>query len=254
MCASDAVTGRPRTGSVHPSQWQEVEGATDRRKMSPPLEAAVIDNRRRTTYAGAALLLLIVAALYTAINVRALMWAHVIVGVLLIGPLALKLGSVAYRFVAYYRGAPAFVQAGPPPAALRILAPALVVSTLTLVASGVGLLVFGVHRAHFLLFVHVFSFMVWLPLLALHASAHVRQVAARVLVDVRRSGGFPERRSVVLLALSLGVGAGAAWAAESGAGPLAAWARSNAIGPIPLVVGLLIAALALAIGKPSRWS
>ncbi len=72
-------------------------------------------NRRLTAAAGAALLTTIVAQLATLANLAALLSVHVLVGVLMAGPLAVKLGSTGWRFVRYYAGSPAYVCEGPPP-------------------------------------------------------------------------------------------------------------------------------------------
>jgi hypothetical protein len=76
----------------------------------PPGEAApsanawssVIGNERLTALAGAVLLVLIVVELVTVPTLHALLSAHVFVGVLLVGPLAVKTASTGYRFVRYY--------------------------------------------------------------------------------------------------------------------------------------------------------
>jgi hypothetical protein len=64
--------------------------------------AGVIGNERLTALAGALLLALIAAELVTAAYLHALLSLHVFVGVLLAGPLAVKLASTGYRFVGYY--------------------------------------------------------------------------------------------------------------------------------------------------------
>jgi len=112
----------------------------------PPHDAGrgvvgVVGNERLTALAGAILLVLIMAELVTTASLRTFMSAHVFVGVLLAGPLAVKLGSTGYRFVRYYTRAPAYVRRGPPRLALRLLAPVLVVTTIVLIGSGIGLVV-----------------------------------------------------------------------------------------------------------------
>ena len=51
---------------------------------------------------------------------------HMFIGLVLIPPVLLKLGSTGYRFVRYYAGAPAYREKGPPRPLLRLLAPVLV--------------------------------------------------------------------------------------------------------------------------------
>ena len=100
-------------------------------------------NRRLTAAARAALLAAIAAELATLANLGALLSVHVFVGVLMAGPLAVKLASTGWRFVRYYAGSPAYVREGPPPLALRMLAPLLVASTLAVVGTGFALVVTG---------------------------------------------------------------------------------------------------------------
>lgn len=65
------------------------------------------------------------------------------VGLLLVPPLVVKLGAVSWRFVRYYQRDPAYQRKGPPPPALRILGPALLLTTLSLFVSGITLLLAG---------------------------------------------------------------------------------------------------------------
>ncbi len=62
------------------------------------------------------------------------------IGMLVIGPVALKLASTGYRVVRYYAGSRPYRGKGPPLTALRLLAPLLVVSTVAVFATGVVLL------------------------------------------------------------------------------------------------------------------
>ena len=55
----------------------------------------------------------------------------------LIPPVALKLGSTGYRFARYYLGSPVYRAKGPPLLPLRLLAPVLVLTTLLVFATGV---------------------------------------------------------------------------------------------------------------------
>src|SRR2546423_8474917 len=102
--------------------------------------SGVIGNERLTALAGAVLLVLIVVELVTVPNLRALLSVHVLVGVLLAGPLAVKLGSTGYRFLRYYTGSPAHVRKSPPRLALRVLAPLLPATTPVVIGSRIGLL------------------------------------------------------------------------------------------------------------------
>src|SRR6266702_4222288 len=91
--------------------------------------SAVVGNERMTALAGAVLLVLILVEIVTSARLRTLLSAHVFVGVLLAGPLAVKIGSTGYRFLRYYTRSPAFVRRGSPRLALRVLAPLLLATT-----------------------------------------------------------------------------------------------------------------------------
>src|SRR3954463_2243117 len=84
---------------------------------------------------GAVLLVLIVVELMTTAYLRAGLSAHVFVGVVLSGPLAVKIGSTFSRFLRYSTRSPAFVRRGPPRLALRVLAPLLIATTLVVIGS-----------------------------------------------------------------------------------------------------------------------
>src|SRR5215469_12887344 len=81
-------------------------------------QSAVVGNERMTALAGAVLLVLILVELVSAVILHTLLSVHVFFGVLLAGPLVVKLGSTGYRFLRYYTGSPAFVRRGPPYPAL----------------------------------------------------------------------------------------------------------------------------------------
>src|SRR5437764_2026805 len=151
--------------------------------------SAVVGNERMTALAGAVLLVLILVEIVTSVRLRTLLSAHVFVGVLLAGPLAVKIGSTGYRFLRYYTRSPAFVRRGPPRLALRLLAPLLIAPTLVVIGSGIGLVVTGPLSAGLLLPLHGFSVLVWLPLIVLHGFAHVRRVPRLVTDDWSKPSG-----------------------------------------------------------------
>jgi hypothetical protein len=51
---------------------------------------------------------------------------NIFIGLLLIPPVAVKLGGTGYRFARYYGHDEPYVRKGPPPAFLRLLAPGVV--------------------------------------------------------------------------------------------------------------------------------
>ncbi len=217
---------------------------------------AVVGNERLTALAGAVLLVLIVVELVTVPTLRALLSVHVFVGVLLVGPLAVKLGSTGYRFLRYYTGSPAFVRKGPPRLALRVLAPLLLATTLVVIGSGIGLLVTGPTQAGSLRSVHILSTLLWLPLIAIHVFAYLRRVPRSLADDwsnhpAEHAPGRGLRLGVNLGALVLGTIS--AMLLLPVATPWLAWIKTNELGPGPFIAGLLVVTLALLATRPLRW-
>ena len=198
--------------------------------------------------------MLILIELVSALILHTLMPVHVSAGVLLAGPLVLKLGSTGWRFLRYYTGAPAFVRRGPPHLALRVMAPLLIVMTLAVIGSGTGLVVTGPGSAGLLLPLHGFSVLVWLPLIAIHTFSHILRVPRLVADDWSK----PSARSSVSGRVSrIGVNLGALLAGLvaaillfPGAAPWTAWSQLNEKVPAPMVLGLPLAILALLVTRP----
>ncbi len=119
--------------------------------MFKPQESALIDvrqdgvagNGRLTAALGALLLVLLAVEGATIPFIGQLREEHILIGMLLLGPVAAKLASTGYRFARYYLGAPTYVQKGPPQIALRLLAPGVVFTTVALFGTGVALLITG---------------------------------------------------------------------------------------------------------------
>jgi hypothetical protein len=115
-------------------------GCMSTRATDGAYEAGTAGNERITALAGALLFVLLAAEGVTIVAIRPLFSAHVFIGALLPGPVALKLGSTGYGFLRYYAGSPAYRRKGPPHPVMRLLAPPLVIATLVLFGSGVLLL------------------------------------------------------------------------------------------------------------------
>jgi hypothetical protein len=145
-------------------------------------------NERLTAVTGAILIALLAVIGVTIISLSQLLWVHLFVGMLLIGPLTLKLASTGYRFVRYYTRDPAYRRAGPPPAPLRVIAPIVVLSTVVVFASGVALLFAGPQSRHTLLPIHKLSFFVWAAFTAVHVLGHLRTLPRALRADYGRSG------------------------------------------------------------------
>jgi membrane protein DedA with SNARE-associated domain len=145
-------------------------------------------NERVTAAAAAALFVLIFVEGITLLNIGGLMTMHVVVGLILVPPLLIKLGSTSWRFYRYYTGHPDFVRKGPPKTLLRVLAPLLVLTTVVLFASGIALV--AIHDPNgWLYVVHRYDFLLWFFILAVHVLAYMWQVPGVLRRDLsaRRS-------------------------------------------------------------------
>jgi hypothetical protein len=144
-------------------------------------------NERLTAAAGGLLILLLAVIGVTIIRLGSLLWVHLFVGMMLVGPLALKLASTGYRFVRYYTDNPRYRRKGPPPMPLRLMAPIVVLSTLVVFASGVALLFVGPSSRDTLLPIHKISFIVWGVFTAIHVLAHLPTLLNSLSADYGKS-------------------------------------------------------------------
>src|SRR5436305_11480286 len=239
----DGSPVRP-SGQTHTSEHNDDE------------QSAVVGNERITALAGAVLLVLILVELVSAAILRTLLSIHVFVGVLLAGPLIVKLGSTFWRFLRYYTGSPAFVRRGPPHLALRVMAPLLIATTLVVIGSGIGLVVTGPRSAGPLLPLHGLSVLVWLPLIVIHIFAYLWRVPRLVANDWSKQAAEQAPGRGPRLGVNLGaptLGAIAAVLLLHGATPWIAWSQTNGTIPAPMIVGMLVATLALLATRPLRW-
>jgi hypothetical protein len=166
-------------------------------------------NERLTTSVGLVLLVLLGVETLTTLALHSYLPEHIFLGLLLIPPVALKLASTGWRFMRYYTNSRPYRLAGPPRLLLRLLAPLLVASTLTLFGSGVALIVVG-HGGGPLLQLHALSFAVWGVVIAIHILAYLTRVLRGGLADWRRHkgraiAGAGTRRAALVGALLAGV-------------------------------------------------
>lgn len=108
--------------------------------------AGVEGNARLTSVNAMVLLALLAVEGFTILRVRQMITLHVFLGILLIGPVLLKTGSTMYRFARYYTGSQPYLDKGPPHPLLRLFGPLVIVSSLAVLGTGVGLLT--VARSH----------------------------------------------------------------------------------------------------------
>ncbi|MGN6216479.1 MAG: hypothetical protein ACTHN7_05920 [Solirubrobacterales bacterium] len=152
----------------------------------------VAGNARLTAAVAAVLLVLLAAEGATIPFIGQLLEPHVFIGMLLIPPVLLKLGATGYRFARYYTQAEPYVRRGPPPLALRLLAPGVVLTTLVLFGTGVALLFAGPPSST-LIFAHKLSFIAWVALMSVHVLGHLLEVPALAVADWRRTGPVEAR-------------------------------------------------------------
>jgi hypothetical protein len=188
-------------------------------EYAPPDAAAeglggTAGNETLTSATALVLVALLIAEGITIVRIGSLRSEHMFIGMVLIPPVLLKLGSTGYRFVRYYAGTRAYREKGPPPMPLRVLAPLLVITTLLVFATGVALLIVG-HRPGLLFTVHKVSFIVWGAFFGVHFLAHLPRMARSLRDDWTREGRRRVPGSGMRLALvvaSLGGGAAVALA------------------------------------------
>jgi hypothetical protein len=157
-------------------------------------------NETLTSATALVLTVLLVAEGITILLISDLLSAHMFIGMALIPPVLLKLGSTGYRFARYYTGARVYREKGPPPMALRALAPLLVLATVTVFATGVILLVSG-HRSDLVFNLHKVGFIVWGACFAVHFLAHLPGTVRSLRTGWTRS----KRRRVAGADLRLGL-------------------------------------------------
>lgn len=175
-----------------------------------PRTGGVVGNARLTGAVAVALLVLLAAEGVTIPFIGQLLGPHLFIGLLLVPPVALKMASTGYRFARYYTHDQPYVQKGPPPLVLRLLAPGVVLTTVALFGTGIALLFTG-PPSDTLIFAHKLSFFAWVGLMALHVLGHLLELPRLASADWRRHGP-PEARlagagmRVGALAAAVGVG------------------------------------------------
>jgi uncharacterized membrane protein (UPF0182 family) len=142
-------------------------------------------NERLTALAAIPLVVLLAVEGVTLLSLRSLLPVHVFVGMLLVLPAALKLASTAWRFVRYYARDPEYVRRGPPQIVMRLLAPILAVSTISVLASGIALVFTHAHHG-LLLLLHKASFVIWGPTFGVHFLVYVWRVPRAALESLWR--------------------------------------------------------------------
>jgi hypothetical protein len=170
-------------------------------------------NERLTAVTGAVLLVLFAVEGVTILFLGQLLTLHFFIGLLLTGPVCLKIGSTGYRFHRYYTGSPAYRRKGPPAPLLRVLGPLVVATSVAVLGTGVALALLGPGTGPVpVLFLHKACFICWVAVTAVHVLAYVWRLPRLIGADLRRHparhGITAPRRGVrwSLSAVALGAG------------------------------------------------
>lgn len=142
-------------------------------------------NERLTALTGAVLLLLLAAEGVTILRLGRLLTAHFFIGMLLLGPVALKTGSTIYRFTRYYTGSAPYRRKGPPAPLLRLLGPVIVASTAVVFGTGIALALAGPAGRQTWLFWHKASFVIWFCAIAVHVLAYLPRLGGLLAAESR---------------------------------------------------------------------
>lgn len=167
-----------------------------RAHQGPDPAGGASGNERLTAAAGAVLLVLFAAEGITILSIHQLITLHFFLGMLLIGPVALKVASVCYRFARYYTGAAGYRRKGPPAPLLRLLGPVVLGTSLGVLGTGVLLAVAGTAAGPWL-FLHKAFFVLWFGAMTIHVLAYVWRLPRIIGPDLRRSAGIGRARTVL---------------------------------------------------------
>ena len=155
-------------------------------------------NEHLTVVTGALLIVLLLVIGVTILRIKQLISVHLFVGLLLVGPIALKLASTGYRFVRYYTHAPIYRDKGPPHPIMRALAPLLVILTIAVLASGLVLLFLGPSARGQWVSIHKVTFIAWVILAGVHILGHLPEMSVlwrggrHTHAGLRAQGLYPE--------------------------------------------------------------
>jgi hypothetical protein len=146
-------------------------------------------NEQLTAVAGVILLVLFAVLGVSIVWIGQLLWLHLFLGVLLMGPVLLKLASTGYRFVRYYTSNPAYRRKGPPHPLMRVMGPLVILSTLGVFFTGLLLLIDGPGASGTIRLLHKLTFFAWLGAIAIHVLWHLRELPAALVAVSRGEGG-----------------------------------------------------------------
>jgi hypothetical protein len=159
--------------NAQPSLARRARSAASRDRLAAWTAGGPAGNEQLTAANGVLLVLLFAVIGVTILRVRQLISVHLFVGLLLLGPVALKMASTGYRFVRYYTRDEVYREKGPPETGLRLIAPVVVLTTVAIFVSGIVLLFVGPAHRGSLVMIHKVSFIVWVVFVGVHILGHL---------------------------------------------------------------------------------
>lgn len=141
--------------------------ARRRHRRPPAVNDGVEGNEQLTALTGTVLLAGFAVEGMTLLALGRLLTLHMFLGMLLIGPVLLKICATGYRFIRYYTGAEPYVRKGPPAPISRLLGPVVILTSLAVLGTGVALALAGPGNGPWL-FLHKASFVLWFGAMAVH--------------------------------------------------------------------------------------
>lgn len=166
-------------------------GAGHRRDPVEGRTGGPAGNAVLTAWLGLLLLVALAAELVTLLDVRGLLGWHAGVGAVIGALVVGKAAATGWRVARYYRGAPSYRVAGPPPTVFRVLGPLVVLSALAVLGTGFALVALGADSSRQVLLtalghrvdavtLHQAAFIVFGVLVALHALGRLVPALDRV--------------------------------------------------------------------------
>jgi len=167
-------------------------------------------NTRLTASVAAVLLVLLAAEGFTILRVGRLLTPHVFIGMLLVPPVLLKMGSTLWRVSQYYLGNEEYRRKGPPVPVLRILGPVVIVLTAVVFGTGIALLLGPRSIRAEMLQLHRISFILWFGAMTIHVLGHIVETARFAPRDWmrrtrRQADGAGARQWALAVSLVLGL-------------------------------------------------
>jgi len=180
---------------------------------------------------GAVLLVLFVAECLTLLQLGKLLTLHVFLGMLLLGPVCLKIGSTLWRFTRYYTGSAAYVRRGPPAPLQRVTGPFVMLTTLAVLGTGIMLIVVGPGPSGYRWDqLHHEAFLLWVVFMLIHLASYVPKLPGILTGRADQARHVLAARTTrwLLLCGSLAAGLGLAFATYHLAGQ---WGGSGSLIP-----------------------